>query len=226
VISVVIPTLNAQAHLPDTLRALVPAAMGTFVREVIVADGGSSDDTRAIADAAGCEIVQSARGRAAQMIAGANVARGAWLMFLHADTQLGPSWEEECRRFIAAHASNDRAAAFLFAFDDDSAPARRVQFWARLRANVLKLPYGDQGLLISRRFYDALGGYRPLALMEDVDIVRRIGARRLSILRTKAVTSAEKYRRDGFDRRAWRNLGLLTRYLLGADPNKLAQAYD
>ena len=82
-----------------------------------------------------------------------------------------------------------------------------MQFWARVRGSLLKLPYGDQGLLISRNFYDALGGYREMALMEDVDLVRRIGAGRLTLLRAEAVTSADKYRRDGFSRRAWRNSG-------------------
>jgi hypothetical protein len=80
-------------------------------------------------------------------------------------------------------------------------------------------------LLLSRAFYDALGGYRPLALMEDVDLVRRIGGKRLTLLEAEAVTSADKYRRDGFQRRAWTNLILTARYLMGADPDKLARKY-
>lgn len=224
-ISIIIPTLDAAAHLPRTLGALVPAVMQGFVREAIVADGGSQDQTCAIAEAAGCEIVAAARGRARQMIAGAGIARGDWLLFLHADTALSEGWSEAARDFIW-EGSPMRAAAFRFAFDDESAAARRVVFWGRLRGRVLKLPYGDQGLLISRRFYDSIGGFRDMALMEDVDIVRRIGRGRLTILPVEAITSADKYRRDGFERRAWRNLGLMTRYLLGADPNRLAKHYD
>ncbi|MGE0595688.1 MAG: TIGR04283 family arsenosugar biosynthesis glycosyltransferase [Hyphomonadaceae bacterium] len=224
-ISIVIPTLNAAAYLPRCLASLVPGVMDGLVREAIVADGGSSDETRAIAEAAGCEIIDAPRGRARQMLAGAAVARGDWLLFLHADTALAPEWVAAARTLIARQEPL-RAAAFRFAFDDDSAAARSVTRWTRLRGQMLKLPYGDQGLLISRRFYDALGGYRDIALMEDVDIVRRIGGARLAILDANAVTSADKYRRDGFSRRAWRNLGLMMRYLLGADPERLAKAYD
>jgi hypothetical protein len=127
---------------------------------------------------------------------------------------------------MALPQARKRAAAFRLAFDDDSPQARRVVFWARLRARVMKLPYGDQGLLISRLLYDALGGYPDLPLMEDVELVRRIGRKRLVLLRSEAVTSAEKYRRDGWDKRPWRNLSLMARYLMGADPSELAKAYD
>ena len=225
-ISVIIPTLNAAAHLPGVLGALVPGVTHGLIKQAIVADGGSIDESRDIADAAGCEIVSAPKGRARQLIAGAGAARADWLLFLHADTVLAPNWVVEAERFIAGSQAEMRAAAFRFAFDDMSAPARRVAFWARLRGRVLKLPYGDQGLLISRAFYDALGGYRPLDLMEDVDLVRRIGARRLKFLDADAVTSADKYRRDGFQRRAWRNLALVARYFMGADPSELAKAYD
>lgn len=225
-ISVIIPTLNAAPHLPGTLRPLVAGVTSGVVKEVLVADGGSEDQTLAIADAAGCAIIQGERGRAKQLRAGAAAARSRWLLFLHADTALSPGWVEEVERFISAPQSRKKAAAFKLAFDDTSPEARRVVFWARLRARVMKLPYGDQGLLISRLLYDGIGGYPDMPLMEDVEIVRRIGARRLSLLDSEAVTSAEKYRRDGYDKRAWRNLGLMARYLMGADPVELAKAYD
>ncbi|MDX2276245.1 MAG: glycosyltransferase [Hyphomonadaceae bacterium] len=175
-ISVIIPTLNSAERLSHALRALAPAAMGAFVSEVVVVDAGSTDQTRALADDAGCEIVESAPGRALQMMAGAKAARRQWLLFIHAETQLAPSWEEESRRFISANASADRAAAFRYA----DAP---LSAWLR---GLVKLPHGAQGLLISRRFYDALGGYRDVA-MEDLDLAWRIGARRLSMLRSEAI---------------------------------------
>jgi rSAM/selenodomain-associated transferase 2 len=223
-ISVIIPTLNAAASLPRALAPLVPATTDGLVKQVIVADGGSSDDTLAIADAAGCDLVEGARGRGAQMHQGAMAAKADWFLFLHADTILTGDWSAEAERFI--HGDAQRAAAFSLAFDDESFGARWVVFWAALRAGALKLPYGDQGLLVSRDLYDAVGGFRDLPLMEDVDIVRRIGGARLSILKSAAVTSADKYRRDGYAKRSWRNLLLTTRYLLGADPAKLARAYD
>jgi rSAM/selenodomain-associated transferase 2 len=212
--------------LPRALAPLVQGAADGLIKHVIVADGGSQDDTVAIAEAAGCDVVTSAPGRAKQLRAGASAAKGSWLLFLHADTELAPGWVAEANRFMSQPQARKRAAAFRLAFDDDSPAARRVVFWARLRARVMKLPYGDQGLLISRFLYDALGGYPDLPLMEDVELVRRIGRKRLAILQTEAVTSADKYRRDGWDKRSWRNLGLMARYLLGADPIKLAKAYD
>ncbi len=224
-ISVVIPTLNAAAHLPRALASLMPG-VGGIVKQVIVADGGSDDETRAIAEEAGCDIVAAERGRAKQLRAGADAAKGKWLLFLHADTALAPGWVEETQTFIATPQARKRAAVYKLAFDDTSAQARRVVFWARMRARVMRLPYGDQGLLISRFLYDGLGGYPDMPLMEDVEIMRRIGPSRLVLLDTEAVTSAEKYRRDGYDKRAWRNLGLMARYLMGADPVELAKAYD
>lgn len=225
-ISVIIPSFDAAAYLPRALAPLVAGAACGLVKQVIVADGGSGDATLAIADAAGCDILASGKGRARQLIAGAGAARAPWLLFLHADTALAPGWLEEAAAFMAQTGASERAGAFRFAFDDSTPAARGVQFWARLRGAWLKLPYGDQGLLISRALYDRLGGYRDLALMEDVDLVRRIGARRLVLLSAEAVTSADKYRRDGYGKRSWRNLWLLARYFLGADPNELAKEYE
>jgi rSAM/selenodomain-associated transferase 2 len=226
VISVVIPTLNDGAHLPRALAPLVPGLTAGIVKQVIVADGGSTDDTLETAEAAGCDIVKSERGLAKQMRGGAAAAKGKWLLFLHADTALRDGWVSEVESFLKEPQSRKKAAVFKLAFDDTSDAAKRVVFWARMRARVMKLPYGDQGLLISRFFYDGLGGYPDIPVMEDVEIMRRIGSQRLVLFETEAVTSAEKYRRDGYDKRAWRNLTLMARYLMGADPIELAKAYD
>ncbi len=225
-ISVIIPTLNAAAHLPRSLAPLVAGAAHGLVKQVIVCDGGSSDETLAIAEAAGCDIMSSAPGRAKQMRAGAAAAKAHWFLFLHADTVLSHGWITDVEAFLAAHQAHMRAAAFRLAFDDDSPAARRVVWWARLRARWLKLPYGDQGLLISRFLYEGSGGFSDLPVMEDVEFVRRIGGERIVLLSAEAVTSAEKYRRDGYDKRAWRNFMLTARYLMGADPVELAKAYD
>jgi rSAM/selenodomain-associated transferase 2 len=219
-ISVVIPTLNAAAHLPRALAPLVQGVQHGLIKQVIIADGGSTDETLEIAEAAGCDIIVSAPGRAKQMRAGALASRANWLLFLHADTALGPNWISEAQRHMGMPQARHRAAAFRLALDDDSATAKRIVFWARLRARVMKLPYGDQGLLISRLLYDALGGYPDQPAMEDVEIARRIGRKRLTILNSEAIASAEKYARDS----ALHNIGLMTRYFLGADPVELAKA--
>lgn len=220
------PTLNAAPHLARSLSPLVPAVADGLVRELVVSDGGSTDDTLAIAEEVGARLVTGARGRGAQLIAGAAAARAPWLLFLHADTALEGLWIDAVSRFIARPENVLRAAAFHFAFDDASVGARLVTFWVGVRNRVFALPYGDQGLLMSRALYDALGGYRALPLMEDVDMVRRIGRARLHLLDSRAVTSAEKYRRDGFAKRSSRNLLLLARYYMGADPAALAAQYD
>lgn len=220
------PTLNAAPHLARSLAPLVPAVADGLVRELIISDGGSTDGTVPIAEEVGARVVTGASGRGAQLVAGAAAARAPWLLFLHADTALDEGWTRDAARFIADPRNASRAAAFRFAFDDASFGAQFVTFWVHARNRTLALPYGDQGLLISRLFYDALGGYRDLPLMEDVDIVRRIGGKRLQILPARAVTSADKYRRDGFGRRSRRNLVLLARYFMGADPAVLAKRYD
>jgi rSAM/selenodomain-associated transferase 2 len=223
-ISVVIPTLNAAAHLPRALAPLVQGMADGLIKQVIVADGGSSDDTIAIAEAAGCDVVTSAPGRAKQLRAGAAASKANWLLFLHPDTELQPGWVAEARRFMSVQQARKRAAVFRLAFDDDAPEMRRILFWARLRARVMKLPCGAQGLLISRLLYDAVGGYPDRPRMEDVEMARRIGPKRLVLLRTEAVSSADKYRRDGAG--PWRNLSLMARYFMGADPVELAKAYD
>jgi rSAM/selenodomain-associated transferase 2 len=226
VLSVIIPTLNAAETLPRALAPLIEGALRGFVRDVIVSDGGSRDATLAIAEETGARIVEGARGRGVQLIAGAAAARGEALLFLHGDTVLQPGWIDESAAFLAGPGWRSRAAAFAFAFDDESIAARWVAAWVDLRCLAFALPYGDQGLLIARSLYDEIGGYRPFPLMEDVDIVRRLGRARLKMLRTRAVTSAARYRRDGFARRGARNLALLARFYMGADPAVLAHAYE
>jgi len=187
-ISVVIPALNAERLLAGCFDSLVPAAVRGVVREVIVADGGSTDATLAIADAAGAHIVQAGRGRGAQMAAGAEKARSEWILFLHPETALEPGWDGEVESFLRrALPERPRAAAFRFALEDFGGPARRAEAKAAFRSRVLGLPYGEQGLLVPRRLYRKVGGYRDLARLEDADIVRRIGRRRLVMLRSRAV---------------------------------------
>ena len=222
-LSVIILTLNAGSTLPATVAA-VRAGEG-LVAEIIVSDGGSSDATSDLAQAAGCRVVAGPRGRGAQLAAGAAAARGDWLLFLHADTRLGPGWAAAVESFCAAPANHDRAGYFRFVLADESAAARRVEALVRWRCRLLGLPYGDQGLLIRRATYRALGGYAPLPLMEDVDFVRRLGRSRLAELPATAVTSAARYRRDGYWARPLRNLACLGLYFAGLSPHKLVKLY-
>ncbi len=227
-ISVVIPTLNADDGLAACLTALVPAAVEGLVREVIVVDGGSSDRTLKIIEQAGAELVRSSPGRGEQLAAGAARARSPWLLFLHADTVLEPGWEREVATLIERIDSGRRqptAAAFRFALDDDGLWPRMIEAGVAMRCALFRLPYGDQGLLIPRQLYQQVGGYSRLPLMEDVDLVRRIGRRRIAALRSRAVTSAVRYQRDGYLRRSVRNLSCLTLHLLRVPARFIARLY-
>ncbi|MCP2680231.1 glycosyltransferase [Maricaulaceae bacterium NA33B04] len=224
----IIPSLNAAATLGRVFDALAEGERTGLSAGWLVADAGSSDRTQDLARRAGAHIVTGACGRGAQLAAGAEAAARLtsaddWYLFLHADTRLRPGWSHAVRRFI--NEERKRAGYFTFALDDGGRRARRLERAVAARCRLFGLPYGDQGLLISRRFYEALGGYKPWPLFEDVDLVRRIGRRRLQPLGIAAETSAERFLVEGYTRRSARNLTLLARYYMGASPQKLAEAY-
>lgn len=167
-ISVIVPTLDEAEALPKLLRAL--AAQGE-AHELIVADGGSRDDTVALARAAGARVVAAPRGRGTQLAAGAAAARGDVLWFLHADTV--PPY---AAIRALAHALGRREVVggnFRLCFDGATRFDRfMTRFYAVIRR--LGLYYGDSGIFVRREIYHAIGGMRPLALMEDYDFVRRL----------------------------------------------------
>jgi rSAM/selenodomain-associated transferase 2 len=227
-ITVVIPTLNAESGLAAALSALVPATVEGLVREVIIVDGGSSDRSLVIAEQAGARIVEAPRGRGRQLRAGAEAARFPWLLFLHADTVLEPGWEREVGALIErveVGLRPETGAAFRFALDDLGFLPRLIEWGVNLRSTVLRLPYGDQGLVMPRRLYDQLGGFRDLPLMEDVDIIRRLGRARTVMLRSTAVTSAVRFRRDGYLLRVARNWTCLVLYFMRVPPRLIARLY-
>jgi rSAM/selenodomain-associated transferase 2 len=219
-LSVVIPVLNAARYLPACLGALrrgAPAGM-----EVVLADGGSTDGTQALGERLGARVVAAPRGRGVQVAAAIEQAQGGWLLVLHADTRLGPGWGAAAAAFMR---SEGRAAYFRFALDDDSPRARLLERAVAWRCRVLGLPYGDQGLLIPRALLEQLGGYPALPLMEDVALVRRLGRARLVALDVPALTSAERWRREGWTRRSARNLFCLGLWFLGVPPRIIARVY-
>jgi len=220
-ISVIIPTLNSAPHLQSCLGALGEGIMDGLLTEVIFADGGSCDDTAQIAEDVGATFLSTPIGRGNQMAAAAQIARGEWLLFLHSDSVLGRDWQDAVIRHLT---TPEKAAYFKLRFDEATFPARTVASWANLRARWLGLPYGDQGLLISRRLYKRIGGFPDIPLMEDVAIAKKLRGK-LSALPAFIETSAEKYRQDGWIKRSFKNFNVLSRYLTGADPTKLAAKY-
>ncbi len=228
-ISVVIPTLNSERTLPETLSALIPAAVDGLVREVIISDGGSTDETRKIAEGCGAEFLIGASGRGGQLARGADRTKGSWLLFLHADTVPQGEWMREVADFACAVDQGKRppaAAAFRFKLDDRGLKPRVLESLVSLRCRMLGLPYGDQGLLISKRLYLEVGGYKDMPVMEDLDLVRRLGRRRIVMLQSPAITSPERYKRDGYARRTLRNLMCLGCYFGGVPAERIAAIYN
>ena len=223
-LDVVIPVLGAPPVLTATLEALEEGWSAGIIGEILLVSGdGDPELLRRFGAAA--RVIAAPLGRGQQLAAGAAACGSDWLLFLHADTRLEAGWAGQVAAFIGDAPAGERAAAFRLAFDASHAAARGIAALANWRSRRLGLPYGDQGLLISRGFCNALGGFRPLVLMEDVDLVRRIGRRRLAILAARAVTSAARYRRDGWWLRPLRNLSILALYFLGVPPATLRRLY-
>lgn len=226
-ISVIIPTLNAERKLGPCLGALGPAVMDPILSEVIFADGGSTDATEEIAEATGAHFVSAPKGRGSQLRAAADMARGEWFLFLHSDTVLSEHWVEAARSHMRDETSGGRGKAgwFQLRFNASGVAPRLVAGWANLRAGR-GLPYGDQGLLIHRGLYRDVGGFPDIPLMEDVALARTLGRARLKGLDAIATTSADRYERNGWLRQGASNLATLMRYSLGAQPEKLARSYN
>ncbi|MBN34463.1 MAG: glycosyl transferase family 2 [Rhodospirillaceae bacterium] len=222
-LSVIVPTLNAAAFLEETLAPVCAAT--TLIPEVLVVDGGSADGTCTLAEELDVQFLEAERGRGHQLAAGAAAVDAPWLLFLHGDTRLQRGWDTVASAFITDPANAERAAVFHLRFDDLSPAAQRVARIAAWRSRRLGLPYGDQGLLISRTFYESLGGFRTIPIMEDVDIVRRIGRHRLVTLDGEAITSARRYRRTGYTARMLLNLLCLASYFAGVPPRWLVRLY-
>lgn len=221
-LSVVIPTLDAAAELSDTLAALMPGVQAGLIRELVISDGGSADETVRIAEEVGAVVVTGAAGRGGQLRRGVAAAQGAWLLLLHADTQLSPGWVGAVERHMET--APDRAGYFRLSFRGGGRSGRIVAAWANWRSRVLGLPFGDQGLLLTKAALEAIGGVPDLKLMEDVALARALRGK-LAMLYADARTSPVRYEAEGWTRRGARNLGLQFRFAMGADPERLARRY-
>lgn len=219
-ISVIIPALDEGSRIETCLRNLVDRA-GV---EVILVDGGSSDNTCDTAAACGARVIVSPAGRGRQMNAGAQVASGDILLFLHADTILPADFES--RIAGAAEVSGFAAGAFRFAIDGKGVLFRMIEFFANLRAQRLSLPYGDQALFLAAKTFQALGGYAEMPILEDVYLVRRL--RRLGrvvLVSSPALTSARRWQRLGTVRTVVINQFILLGFFFRISPFYLARWY-
>ena len=229
-VSLVIPVLRdsveLEALLVDLADQTVTDADVARGVEVVVVNGDPADPSvSALRERfAALRWIESPPGRGRQMNAGAAAAGGRWLIFLHADARLEPGWLPAIR---AADRQPDIAGgAFRLALASSRWWARLLERGVALRTRLLRLPYGDQAIFVRRDVFNGLGGYRPLPLMEDVDLVRRlweVGRLRFPAVRVRV--SARRWERDGWFRRTMTNLWLLARYLCGVPPYQLARAY-
>ena len=218
-LDVIIPTLNAAGSLATTLAALPPGVA------VIVSDGGSTDGTPAMAQAAGARVVNGPPGRGRQLAAGSAEATRPWRLFLHADTTVTPEGWAGIVRHIERPQGCGLAASLRLAIDDPAWQARVIERAVALRVRLLCLPYGDQGLLIHRDLYNAIGGYPDQPLMEDVEIIRRVGRARHVVLSGEARTSAARWQRRGWVRQTALNLTCLGLYRMGVPADRIAKLY-
>lgn len=222
--SVVIPTYNESEALPlllHDLRAL------PFAVEIIVADGGSTDNTAAVARQLGARVVTSGKGRGLQLRAGAAVARAALLGFLHADVRLDGRAVRALADFVHTPQTDNVACAFKLAIDALPRAYRIIEFGANLRSRLLHLPYGDQGLFLSRTLYEAVGGYTDNPIMEDVAIARALARQaRIQLMPATIRVSSRRWERDGLWTRWVANSILLLRWYAGASPTALAAIYE
>ncbi|MHB8835116.1 MAG: TIGR04283 family arsenosugar biosynthesis glycosyltransferase [Candidatus Methylomirabilia bacterium] len=219
-LSVIIPTLNEAVSLGPTLER-VRRADGI---EIILADGGSRDATREIAARTGATVLVTAGGRAAQQNEAAAVARGRHLLFLHADTLLPDGYADLIRHALDRPAT--AAGAFRFRTDGSGAAMRLVEWGANVRSTVLRWPYGDQGLFMEKRVFDEVGGFSPLPIMEDYELVRRLRRRGpVLTLSEPAITSARRWRRLGALRTTGLNLAMIAGFRAGVPPERLARFY-
>ncbi len=217
-LSVIIPALNEEA----AIVAAVGSALGADPVEVIVVDGGSRDRTAEVAGALGATVLSSPIGRARQMNAGAEVADGEILLFLHADSTLPTGYDQAVREALAQPGTV--AGAFRLGISGEGRGLRIIERLVQLRSTMGRLPYGDQGLFVRAETFRRLGGYAELPIMEDVEMVRRLRRLgRIAICDEPVVTSGRRWQHQGAWRTTARNQLCLAAYNIGVPPERIAR---
>ncbi len=225
-ISIIIPVLNEL----NTIAATLASTDASTNIEVIVVDGGSGDGTVELVRSLGAIAISSGAGRAVQMNAGAAVATGDILLFLHADTQLPPDFDTMIRTAMASSPRTGRqvavAGAFRLQIDAPGSSFRSIERGVNWRSRFLQLPYGDQAIFLKSATFARLGGFLELPIMEDFDLMCRLKRwGRISIIAVPVITSARRWLKHGILKTTLINQMIIAAYLLGVSPQRLMRWY-
>lgn len=219
-IGTVIPALNEAGVLPRLLNTLRPVS----TLEIVVADGGSTDGTAAVAERLGAKVIQCPPGRGAQLNAGARAVTGDILFFIHADVMPPPGFEKAIPEILGV--PGVAAGAFRLSIGAPELAFRMIERAANARSRLFGLPYGDQGFFLKRSTFDRMGGFADIPLMEDVDMVRRCRQAGKVVTADESMTvSARRWRKEGWLATTLRNSALLGLFLAGVPARRLAFFY-
>ncbi len=219
-ISIVIPVLNEANAIGDVLAQVGKAC----AVEVIVVDGGSHDETVTLAQSMGVKVISATAGRANQMNAGAAVATGEILLFLHADTRLPNEFATLVRQ--ALQDPKTVAGAFELQIDAQMRGLRAIEAMVNLRSRLLSLPYGDQGIFLKSSIFRKLGGFPNLPIMEDFEFMRRLRTLgKVTIVPASVLTSGRRWQKLGVVKTTALNQMAIVAYLLGVSPHRILRWY-
>ncbi|MBN2419317.1 MAG: TIGR04283 family arsenosugar biosynthesis glycosyltransferase, partial [Deltaproteobacteria bacterium] len=215
-VSVIIPVLNEEKRIKKVIESVK-----NVDAEIIVVDGGSNDRTAEQAERLGVKVVRSPKGRGVQMNAGALGSSGNNLLFLHADTILPEKYTHLVFKTLLD--IKPVAGAFCFKTDMDNVLMRFIEYIANLRSRFLNLPYGDQGIFMSRASFERAGGYWEVPVAEDIFFIRNIKRfAKIKIVPENAVTSARRWKNSGILKTTFIHLIIMIGCYIGIDPEKLA----
>jgi rSAM/selenodomain-associated transferase 2/rSAM/selenodomain-associated transferase 1 len=219
-ISVIIPTLNESSVIEEAMTTILKCKQV----EIIVVDGGSRDNTIELAKSYGATVLSTAPSKAGQMNAGAAHASGDVLLFLHADTRLPKKFDEKV--LTAVTRKGFSAGAFTLAIDKDSPCMRFIERVANWRARFFQMPYGDQALFVSRNFFNDVGGFPEIPIMEDFELIRNLKRKgRIIILPESVRTSPRRWQNIGIIKAWFLNQMIIIGYYIGVSPPRLARWY-
>ncbi len=222
-LSIVIPSLNEASHLPLLIADLQrwPDEL-----EICICDACSKDLTLSVSQLAGANTLQiTEANRGAQLQHGAYNTKGDWILFLHADSRLPINWPHFIKKIINQSSSENIAWYFTLKVEGKSFALRLMEFSVAIRSHLFKRPYGDQGLLISRKLYQQIGGYRPLYLMEDLDLIRRIPKQNIKGIGIPIYSDDRGWKNINVFTKAIKNARLRSRWIRGESSRILANEY-